>query len=796
MNSEIRKRTAVAAVVVAVLGAAAWAAIGTGAVIGGDPEKRLAGYARHLEMKSASPHRGATWQFVGPANISGRCTSLAVVTPKGKHYTLFAGTASGGLWKSVNEGVSWEPVFENGPSTAIGAVALAPSDPQTVWIGTGEANIFRSSQSGCGVYRSSDGGTSWQHMGLAATHTIARIVVHPANPDIVWVAASGREWTENEERGVFKTVDGGRSWRRVLFVSAQAGAIDLRIDPRDPDTLYAATWQRTRRKWNDPRCEPGHTGSGIFKTRDGGSTWVPINAGLPAPGQRGRIGIDLCRERPDTLYALLDDYGTDSRPAGDETDAYGRPSSGTIRGATVYRSDDAGASWRQASGLTPEMKTYMADHSGTYGWVFGQVRADPRDPETVYILGVPLSVSHDGGRTFTELEGMHVDHHDLWIDPDNTAYLLNANDGGISVSYDGGRRWRSFLDNLPATQFFNVALDMATPFRVYGSIQDIGSRRGVVDLARGRDKIRPVDFEYAPGGEGCRHAIDPRDPDVVYSAGFYGTLTRSDMAKPRAGRTRALLPRTYPDEPKLRGQWLAPFLLSPHNPDIILHGMQFVFRSADRGATWERISPDLSAFDPAEQGDIPYHTLFALVESPLRAGLIYAGCDDGSAHVSRDNGRSWKPMTAGLAARRWVSSIVASAYDLGTVFLTQNGKRDDDFTPYVWKSIDFGRTWTSIAAGVPLGPVNVIREDPFRRGMLYLGTDLAVYVSADSGLTWQVLGGNLPAAYVHDIAIHPRDNILVIATHGRGIWALDLDPVNKGRERRPSRWEEEPAGEG
>jgi photosystem II stability/assembly factor-like uncharacterized protein len=724
------------------------------------------------------------WQFLGPVNVSGRCTAVAVVAPKGKNYTIYAATASGGLWRTMNEGTTWEPLFDNAPAVAIGDVALAPSNPDIVWIGTGEANIFRSSQAGCGVYKSLDAGKTWQHMGLTATYTIPRILIHPRDPDIVYVAASGAEWTRNRERGVYKTVDGGRTWSQVLFIDEETGAIDLAMDPLDPETLYAAAWQRTRLKWNDPRNHALSAGSGILRSRDGGRSWQPLNNGLPAARFRGRIGLDICLSAPHILYALVDNYEISRQPTEAELrNPYGVPSSGFIKGATVYRSDDRGDTWRQVSGMTPEALKFMERQSGTYGWVFGQIRVDPGDPETIYVLGVPLSVSSDGGRTFRELDGMHVDHHGLWIDPANSNYLVNANDGGMAVSYDRGRNWRCFTDNLPVCQFFNVSLDAASPFHAYGSMQDHGSFRGVVDLKNGRDRIPAVAFAEAPGGEGSNHAIDPRDPERVYSAGFYGMLMRSDLRLSGRERSKRISPRAYEDEPKLRGQWLAPFFLSEHNPDILFLGLQYVFRSLDRGDTWERISSDLTADDRATMGDIPFHTLFALAESPLKHGLLYAGSDDGRAHLSRDNGRSWQDIGAGLATGKWVSRIVASRHRLGTVYLAQNGKRDDDFTPYVWKSTDFGRSWRSIAGGIPLGPVNVIREDPRDPETLYLGSDGAVLISRDSGASWQVLGGNLPWVYVHDLAVQPRDEIVVIATHGRGMWALDAAALRRPAAR-------------
>ncbi len=754
-----------------------------------NPEFRIKGFAEYQNMVASSKFKDLKWQFLGPTNVSGRVTDVAVVTPKGKNYTIYVASASGGLWKTENEGTTWTPIFTNQVTAAFGDIALSPSDPQTIWAGTGEQNIFRSSQAGCGIYKSTDGGKTWQNMGLTDTNTIARIVVHPKNPDIVYVAASGHEWTSNPERGVFKTTDGGKTWQKVLFVNDQTGAIDLVMDPQANDTLYASTWQRTRFKWNDPRNFPNYTGSGIYKSTDAGATWQPINAGLPEAKFRGRIGLDICLTKPNVLYALVDNYEISRKPTMEEAmDSYGLPSSGIIKGATVYKSDDSGASWKQVSGLTDEQKTFMERHSNTYGWVFGQIRVDPNDENTVYIMGVPFSASSDGGKTFRHIESPGGDHHALWIDPANSNYLLLGFDQGVSVSYDKGKSWHYFQSELNVCQFFNVAYDMASPFKVYGSMQDHGSFRAPVDLSNGRDKIPAQKFENAPGGEGSNQAVDPDNPNIVYSAGFYGTIMRSEYGKPGEypgwPATKSLLPMPFPGEAPLRGQWLAPFILSPQDPSIIYHGMQYVLRSVNRGGAWEKISPDLTTNDPATRGDIPYETLFTISESPLHYGLVYAGTDDGRLWVTKDDGKAWQEIAAGLAPGKWMSRVVASQYKLGTIYLTQNGKRDDDFTPYVWMSTDFGKTWTSIAKGIPVGPVNVIREDPVDENILYVGTDMGVYVTQDKGKTWMALGAGLPTCYVHDLVIHPRDNVIVIATHGRGMWALDANTVNEKEKRR------------
>lgn len=734
-----------------------------------DPQQRLAAYDRHVQMKDSSLFKDLKWQFVGPTNISGRMTDVAVPLPRGKNYVFYAAAASGGVWKTTNEGTTWKPVFEHAASTSIGDVTVAPSDARIVWVGTGEANIFRSSMAGAGVYKSTDAGETWTHMGLAGTHTIPRIVIHPTNPDIVYVASSGHEWTYNEERGVYKTVDGGTTWEKVLYINDRTGAIDLVMDPVDPHILYAATWQRIRKRWHDPRNEPDYTGSGVHKTTDGGTTWTEINTGLPPAHFRGRIGLDVCRTKPDVVYAFIDNYEPESADRG-QTDSYGRARQGGIKGAEVYRSDDKGQTWRKVSESNRAYRRLCA----TYGWVFGQIRVDPNDDNTVYVLGVPLTVSRDGGKTISTLRGMHADHHALLIDPDNSQYLVNGNDGGIVISYDGGKNWRNFNDLIPAVQFFNIGYDMDSPFRVYGSIQDHGSYRGIVDLQRGRDRIAPVKFEPAPGWEGSSHAVDPTDPNTVYAAGFYGNIYRQDM---RTGERTDIMPKAAEGEQPLRGQWVAPFILSPHNPRVLYHGMNYLFRSWDRGDKFEKISPDLTFNNPDRQGDIPYQTLTTISESPFELGVIYVGTDDGRVHVTRDGGTKWDEITTGIPRDRWISRIVASRYDKGTVFMAQNGKRNDDFRPYLWKSTDYGATWHSLVGDIPCGPINVVREDPKRPDVLYVGTDLGVYVTVDGGVKWQVLANNLPTTFVHDLIIHPRDDIMVIATHGRGMYALDVRPI-------------------
>jgi len=743
-----------------------------------DPALRLKAFADHQALKAKTPFKDVKWRFIGPFDLGGRCTDVAV--PAGSRTVFYAAAATGGIFKTVNAGTTWEPVFDDQPTMSIGDLAVAESDPNIVWAGTGEANIFRASEAGLGVFKSTDAGKTWTHMGLEATSTIARVVIHPKNPDIVYVAATGHEWTSNPDRGVYKTTDGGKTWQKVLFVSEKVGANDLVMDPTAPDTLYAATWNRIRRRWSDPR--PGGE-DGLFKTTDGGKTWTPINAGLPDTATTGRIGIDLCRTKPTTLYAYVDNHAPGAEPKPGERDAYGRPLQRGIVGAEVYRSDDAGATWRKVS--PPGMDRF----GGTYGWVFGQVRVDPNSPETVYIMGLGLSKSADGGKTWQNVyyAGLHGDHHGLWIDPNDSSHLINNNDGGVNISYDGGKTWRLFYDVIPSVQFYNVTLDLSTPFWAYGSVQDTGTYRGQIPVRRpgaggggpgGRRSFMASQprWEPAPGGEGTLIGVDWEDPNVMYSSSFYGRLERS-VWKDGQWTSKEIFPKAAENEPPYRGQWLAATMVSPHNPQIVYHGFQYLFRSLNRGETWERISPDLSYNKPDEQGQwpyaIPYATITAVDESPFKFGLLYAGTDDGRVWMTKTSGDAWTEITAGLPYNKHVWKVVASKHDAATVYVTLVGRHDDDFNAYVFRSADYGKTWVSIAGNIPGGPVNVVREDPKVKGILYAGTDTGVYVSRDAGATWDVLGTGLPTSYVWDLAIHPRDNALVIATNGRGMWMID-----------------------
>jgi photosystem II stability/assembly factor-like uncharacterized protein len=745
-----------------------------------DPGLRMKWIGEHQAMKAQTPHKDMKWRFIGPDIIGGRCTDVDV--PLGSRNVIYVASAVGGLWKTENTGITWTCLTDELPTMSSGDIAISESNPNVIYYGTGEANIFRASMAGTGVYKSADAGKTWQHVGLAGTYTIGRIRIHPKNPDVAYVAAPGHEWTYSPDRGVYKTTDGGKTWQKVLYLNEKVGAVDLVMDPKNPDTLIASMCHRIRLRWSDPVPEPG---DGLYKTTDGGKTWKEVSNGLPDTKFTGRIGLDLCAGKPNVVYAYVDNHTPSRPPAPEAKDSYGRSRTYPyIIGAEVYRSDDQGENWRLMSAHDRMMENF----GGTYGWVFGQIRVDPSNDNTVYLMGLGLYKSTDSGKSWKGLnyEGLHGDHHGLWIDPADSDYIINVNDGGANASYDGGASWRDFHKGIPSVQFYNVTLSMEKPFAAYGSVQDQGTLRVVglqppaaAPTGPGARRFRgpTVRWETAPGGEGTIIAVDPANPNIEYASSYYGRVERSEYKDGR-WTSKQIYPRPAEGEPVHRGQWLAPTILSPYDSKVVYHGFQYVFRSKDMGETWQKISPDLTYNLPQNQGKLPYAinfaTLSALDESPLKAGLLYAGSDDGRVHVTRDGGATWTEITAGLPYYKHVWSITASKYDEGTVYVSLIGRHDDDFAPYIFKSTDYGKTWTNIAGSLP-GSTNVLREDPKKAGVLYAATDLGVYVTTDGAKTWYYLGSGLPNVAVWDLQIHPRDNMIVIATNGRGMWVLD-DP--------------------
>jgi len=795
----------------------------------GDFDLHLAAWDAHQTLAKTSPYMNVSWSYLGPTNVSGRVTDVAVAD-HGTARRLYAGSCCGGVWKSDDLGETWQVVFDHAASTSTGALAVAPSNPDIVWIGTGESNIFRSSYAGVGVYKSTDNAKTWTHMGLTDTGTIGRIVVHPTTPDVVYVASAGHEWTENETRGVFKTTDGGRTWTKSLTISRKTGVNDLAMDPSDPNTLYAAAWERQRRHWNDPRVEPGFDEGGIFKTTDAGKTWTRLTNGLPPTTAFGRTGLAVAPSNPKVVYAFVDNYDIDPKAPAGGRDPSGRTGQGVIKGNEVYRSDDKGATWRLVSGQDDTQRTFMRGISGTYAWVFGNIRVDPTDENKVYVLGLSVSMSSDGGRTFGSIlpppppppeapagaagrgagPGGRAatgspggDNHGYWIDPKNPKFMVSGNDSGFRVTTDGGVTWKRA--DLPISTWFDIAYDMDTPFHVVGSVQDHGSYRLVVDLRNGRDHLSAVTTDSAAsgiGGEYCQHQIDPTNPNIIYSekvtrtdlsiaapprgsragaGGGAATGGRGAAPQPPAGpqRTKNVRPPTGPTDDPLRMQVLAPLLLSPFDPDTIYFGAQYLYRSRDRGDTWERLTGDLSDNNKALVGDVPYQDVISISESPKKKGLLYAGTDDGRLHRSMDDGKTWTELTSGLPQKMWVAKVLASQYDESTVYVAQQGRYQDDFSVRLYRSTDYGKTWKSIAGNLPGGPINMIREDPVKANVLYTCNDFGVYVSTNGGQKWDVLGGNLPSVNVMDFVVHPRDHVLVAATHGRGVWVVDVSGIEK-----------------
>jgi photosystem II stability/assembly factor-like uncharacterized protein len=715
-----------------------------------EAKMRLQKFEEHKAWRADSPFKNLAWTFVGPVRMTGRFVD--VEADLSRPGTIYAAAAVGGVWKSTDDGDTWIPIFEDYPAACMGDIALAPSNPDIFWVGTGEANIFRSSMAGTGVYKSVDAGKTFAYMGLADTQHIARILVHPKNPDIVYVASAGHEYTFSPDRGVYKSTNGGKTWAKIFYKDEKTGVIDLAMDPSDPETLYAGTAQRLRYKWNDPIES---VESGLYKSVDGGKTWKALTNGLPdfAKGECERVGIDICRSNPNVVYTVINS-----------------------KGAWLYRSDDKGESWKLVEGNEKILKLFPG-----YGWVFGQVRVDPNDPNVVHVMGLNHMASKDGGKTWANVRGTHVDYHGMWIDPTDSKHMLVVNDGGVMISYDGMATHKHPI-NIPIAQMYNASVSQTKgKFHIYSNLQDHGSFRGEVDLTAGRDQIKWTEWENAPGDESGRQAVNPVDPNIVYyvtrygggpSIADYGQISERSKKPP-------LQKSVAPDfgGEKKRSQWVSPIIVSPHSPNRVLYGAQFVFLTDDGMKTWKRISPDLTKFDPAKQGNIAFSTIFALAESPLKKGLIYAGTDDGILQVTRDEGATWTDITAGLPQDRFIAGIEASRFAEGTVYAAVNGKRNDDFATSIFKSTDFGATWTSIAAAVPGGIANVVKEDPTNGNILYLGTDLAVYVTIDGGRSWKVLGSGLPTVHVHDIVIQTAEDMLVIATHGRGSYVLDVRPV-------------------
>ena len=729
-------------------------------------DSRLQSWARHVQMRDESPFRGLHWQSLGPRFQGGRVETIDAVPGTGM---IYVGFGSGSIWKTTNNGLTWAPIFDDQPTSSIGDLAVSRSNPNIIYVGTGENLLARSSFAGVGVFKSTDGGATWTHLGLADTHHIGRVAIHPKNPDIVFVAALGHLFTANEERGLFRSKDGGKTWKKVLYVSDKVGAVDVIFDPSTPDTIYASTNEHDRKAWNS--IEHGE-GSGIYKSVDGGETWKRLAGGLPGGPYIGRIGLAVAPSAPQIVYAFL----ANQTPI-EETGPQGKRTAPA--GPEVYRSDDRGATWRK---LPMKSDLFRMDF-------YGDIVVSPDNPEMFYALGPNLHRSEDGGRTFQNLHGLvthlydhpspalHLDHHDLWIDPADARRLILGNDGGVYVSNDRGATWLH-LNNIPAGEFYALSADEADPYFIYGGTQDNAALLGPADrtpLDGIKDPWRYIWIDLWGGGDSYVTAVDPADPGTIYFEQQFGDFQRKNM---RTGEIKRIRPRANKGEPELRYNWMSPFVISRHNPGIVYFGANKLFRSLNRGDDWLCISPDLTTQPgPGKQGNVPYGTITTISESPLRPGLLYIGTDDGRGWLTRNDGAEWTEVGRGFPPK-WISRVVASGHALGTAYVTLTGYRENDYRPYIFKTADFGTTWEPIVAGLPEEQVNVIREDPRNAQTLYIGTDQGgVYVSRDGGKSWLSLCADLPPAAVHDIAIQGRAREMVVATHGRSVFKLDLAPV-------------------
>jgi photosystem II stability/assembly factor-like uncharacterized protein len=726
--------------------------------------------------------RNFAFRNLGPFRAGSWVTSFAVpAAPLKEHlYTFYVGTRNGGVWKTVNNGTTFEPVFDGQAKLSIGAVAVAPSDAKVVWVGTGEAYCARSSNSGDGIYKSSDAGKTWTNMGLEDSHHIARIAIHPRNPDIVYVAAMGHLFSNNAERGVFRTRDGGRTWDKALYISDKIGAVDLVMANADPNVLYAAMYDKVRLPWH---YEMGGPESGIYKTVDGGKSWKKLAGGLPS-GKVGRIGLDVFQKNPDILYAVVEN-GNRRPPTQQELDQAKRrgaePGEQTV-GNEVYRTDDGGRSWRKVN-AGYEAALNKAPYS------FNELKMDQNDPNTVYITGQSLASTNDGGKTWNGLswpsngvfQKAFGDWRCLWIDPQNSDRLIFGSDGGVNISYDRGRTCHHFY-NIPLGEFYAVGVDMEDPYNIYGGLQDHDSWKGPSNAWAG--EITLTDWVTVGSGDGMYNGVDPTDSRWIYNNREMGTMWRLDQ---KLGIQTPIMPRREPGKEALRFNWTPPIMLSPHNPAIIYTGAQVLFRSLDRGDHWTEISPDLTSNEKTKQGgagNISYCTITTISESPARPGIIWVGTDDGKVQVTTDGGAAWKDRTAKLAAAGgpdnfWVSRVLASPHDSGTAFVAKTGLRLDDFRACLYKTTDYGETWTALGAGLPEKPVNVVVQDRKNANLLFVGTEQGVYVSIDGGGKWIPFKNNMPWVKVTDLVVHPRENDLIAASYGRGLWITNITPLQE-----------------
>ena len=709
-----------------------------------------------------------TWREIGPVNYTGRIVDIDV-DPRDRS-VWFVATATGGIWKTENDGASFRPLFTTEAAFSIGDIAVAPSAPDTIYVGTGEANNQRSSYWGDGVYKSIDEGKTWKNVGLTASQHIGRVVVHPTDPAVVFVAAAGALYQGSDERGLYRTKDGGENWERVHHVNADTGFIDVCIDPANPDRLLASSYDRRRRAWN---FREGGEGSALWLSEDGGESWNKVD-GIPG-GTIGRIGVEFAASDPKVAYAIVENLNpattAQRTPRGESArDRDAAPGAATAdarpAGGEIYRSNDGGKTFTKASSRRV---------GGEPHYYYGQVRIDPRDPDRLFVLGIAVWSSEDGGKNWktTFARGLHSDHHALWIDPADPRRSILGNDGGVALTYDGGRNWRHFA-SLPIAQIYSIGVDVREPYTVYGGTQDNGTW-GIPARSTTNEALSRKDALKVNGGDGFCVQIDPVDPDVIYSESQFGGMSRQNL---RTGERRSIKPSAERGSPRLRFNWMTPILLSPHDPRTVYVGSQVLHRSNDRGDNWVTISPDLTTNDPEKvAGNVPHCTITTIDESLVAHDQLWVGTDDGRVWTTRNGGGDWTELSdrfPGLPEKLWVSRVACSPHDADRAYVAFTGYREDDRKPYLYLTTDGGTSFRSIANNLPPAQsINVVREHPRNPDCVLVGTEFGVRASIDGGGSWLQLGKGLPTVPVHDLLIHPREEDVVIGTHGRGCWVLD-----------------------
>nr|WP_299385954.1 exo-alpha-sialidase [Allomuricauda sp.] len=790
-------------------------------------EQIASALTQKAQMAETSLVKNIPLKNIGPSIMSGRVVDLEVNPQDPTEF--YVAYASGGLWYTHTNGISFDPVMDNSDTQNIGDIAVDWKSG-TLWVGTGENNSSRSSYAGIGILKSTDKGNTWQNMGLHDSHHIGRILINPSNPDEVVVGVTGHLYSPNTERGVYKTTDGGKSWKRTLFVNQATGIIDMAMSPNNFNVQFAAAWEKDRKAWN---FIGNGEASGIYKSVDGGSNWTLVSSkesGFPTGEGVGRIGLavfdentvyavhdsqfrraklteekkeeltkaDFKRMNVETFLALddkkLNDYlktnGFQEKYRSENVKQMVR--SGSVKpedlakylenansllfdtpvvGAEVYRSDDAGSSWKKMN------SNYIDDLFYSYGYYFAQIRVDPNAKDRIYLAGVPLIKSEDGGNTFTSIskENVHADHHALWINPERSGHLINGNDGGVNISYDDGGHWMK--NNSPKVgQFYAINVDHEEPYNVYGGLQDNGVWKGAhnnkENSAWHQNGKNP--WQSIMGGDGMQVQIDNRNSNIVYTGFQFGNYYRLDLSK---GKRTYIQPKHELGESPYRFNWQTPILLSNHNQDILYLGGNKLHRSLDQGNTWETISEDLTL--GGKTGNVAYGTITSISESPFKFGLLYTGSDDGLIHVSKNGGGSWESIGSKLPKNLWVSEVAASKHKKERVYATLNGYRWDDFTPYIYVSDDYGQNWKSISNGIPASPVNALVEDPSNGNLLFVGTDNGLYVSFDRGNSWELFQNGMPNVAVHDLVIQPKAKHLLIGTHGRSIYKADISVLQQ-----------------